>query len=222
MSIEIRFSILKDPWSFATHFAGFLLAIAGLVMLLVWSDGAAEVTGMAIYGGSLVALFGASSLYHFLDLGHRGNAVLRRLDHAAIFLLIAGSYLPPLIHLLDGAWRIAMISVVGGLGAAGILFKLVWFRAPDWLSTALYLGLGWVVLVPAYRILPQLGGADLAWLVTGGLVYTLGAVVYLLERPDPFPDVFGHHEVWHILVLIGAAAHWVFAARLADQAYPPF
>ena len=127
MSRRSSIRLGKEPLNALTHFVGFLAAIVGLVtfVLLSKNDGP-KVAGMAIYGGSLVALFLASSTYHFFDLGERGNRWLRRLDHTAIFLLIAGTYIPPLIHTLDGAWRVAMISVVGGLAVIGTLFKLVW------------------------------------------------------------------------------------------------
>jgi hemolysin III len=220
--MEFRIKILKDPWAFATHFAGLAFAIAGLVLLVVWSDGAAKVTAMSIYGASLVVLFGASAAYHFFDIGERGNAVLQRIDHAAIFFLIAGSYLPPLILLLDGACRITMISVVSGLAVLGILFKVIWFRCPVWLSTGLYVSLGWIVIIPAYRMFPQLGAAQLGWLIAGGLAYTLGALVFVFERPNPFPATFGHHEVWHVMVLLGAMSHWIFAFRMVPFEYVPF
>ena len=116
----MKMKMNKDPWSAATHFVGFLAAIVGLVFLVVPSThSASKVTAMAIYGGSLVALFGASTLYHFFDLGHSGNRWLRRMDHSAIFALIAGSYMPPIFHLLDGKMRITMISTVGGIAVLG-------------------------------------------------------------------------------------------------------
>ena len=177
---------------------------------------------MAVYGGTLVTLFLASSLYHWLDIGERGNRWLRRLDHSAIFLLIAGTYVPPLLHLLDGAWRIALLSVVLGLAVAGAVLKMIWIDCPRWLSLALYFGLSAVVIVPAHKILPQLSEGALAWLVGGGFAYTLGAVVYALRWPDPWPGRFGHHEIWHLFVLAGAGAHYAFAYSLVDLPYPPF
>ncbi len=218
-----RIGVLKDPVSASTHFAGFLAACVGLVLLVVLSaHDAAKVTSMSIYGSGLVALFGASSLYHFFDLGESGNRWLRRLDHAAIFLLIAGSYMPPLFHLLDGAWRVSMVAVVGGIAVAGAAMKLLWIDSPKWLGLALYLGLGWCVLVPAWLILPQLSGAELVFLVSGGLAYTFGAVVYAARRPNPWPGIFGHHEVWHLFVLAGALGHFLFAWELLDRPIPAF
>lgn len=212
----------KDPWSAATHFAGFLAAVVGCVFLVVLSDGSAKVTAMALYGGSLVALFLASSLYHFLDLGHRGNRWLKRLDHSAIFLLIAGSYMPPIIHLLDGAMRITLLSVVGGIAVIGVLVKLLWIDAPTWIGLSLYLTLGWIVVVPIGWMLPRMAAESLALLVGGGLVYTAGAVVYAKQWPDPWPARFGHHEVWHLFVLGGAALHFACMFTLLDAPVPGF
>ena len=213
----------KDPWSAATHFVGFLAAIVGLVFLVVPSaHSAPKVTAMAIYGGSLVALFGASTLFHFFDLGVRGNRWLRRMDHSAIFGLIAGSYMPPIMHLLDGAMRVTMLSVVGGIAVVGVLVKLFWIEAPTWLSLALYLALGWIVLVPIWWMLPRVSLGALSLLIAGGLLYTVGAVVYARKWPDPWPDTFGHHEVWHLFVLGGALLHYLFVFSLIEAPVPLF
>jgi hemolysin III len=222
MASEFRVRVFKDPVSSWTHFIGFWIALGAAVALVsrVTNDGT-KLTGMAIYGATLVLLFGASSLYHWFDIGERGNRWLRRLDHAAIFLLIAGTYVPAILHLLDGTWRITMLVLVVTLAVAGALFKMVWIDCPDWLGLTLYLGLSFIVVVPAYKILPELSGSALAWLLAGGLAYTLGAVVYAREWPDPWPGRFGHHEIWHLFVLAGAAAHFVFTYGLVDRAYPP-
>ena len=223
MPTDFRIRIFKDPASAWTHFIGFWIALAAAVVL-VWrvADEGPKAMGMAIYGGTLVLLFLASSLYHWFDIGERGNRWLRRLDHSAIFLLIAGTYVPPLLLLLDGVWRIALLSLVAGLAVAGALFKILWIDCPKWLGLTLYFGLSFVVVIPAYKILPQLSGGGLAWLVTGGLAYTLGAVVYARGWPDPWPNRFGHHEIWHLFVLAGAAAHFAFTYTLVDRPYIPF
>ena len=223
METRSRIGILKDPVSATTHFAGFLAAIVGLVLLVTFSaPDAAKVTSMSLYGAGLVSLFGASSVYHFFDLGERGNRWLRRMDHAAIFLLIAGSYMPIVFHLLDGAWRVSMVAVIGSIAVGGAALKIAWIDSPKWLGLSLYLGLGWCVVVPAWIILPQLSGLELGLLVSGGLAYTFGAVVYALKRPDPWPGVFGHHEIWHLFVLAGALGHFLFAWELLDRPIPAF
>ncbi len=222
---DSRFSLglFKEPISAVTHFLGFCAALVGLGFLVWRSDGsAAKVASMWIYGMSLVLLFLASATYHFFDAGERGNAWLRRIDHVAIFALIAGSYTPMLVHLLDGSWRIAMLVTVGTLATIGTVFKLLWVDAPVWLSTSSYLLLGWVVLIPAPLILPQLNNWAGVWLVLGGLIYSVGAIVYARRWPDPWPETMGHHEVWHLFVLGGAAAHFAFVVCLLDVPTPPF
>ena len=213
----------KDPWSAYTHFAGFLAAIAGLVALIAYTtNDPVKLTTVTIYGGCMVLLFLASATYHFFDLGEQGNKRLRRLDHAAIFLMIAGSYVPSLVFLLEGAWRIAMLAVVGGLATLGVLFKLVFYNASRKAGVLMYVLLGWVILIPGHMMLPRLGAWELGWLIGGGLTYTVGAVVYARRWPDPLPQVFGHHEVWHLFVMGGAAMHYVYTMSLIDMTYAPW
>ena len=200
-----------------------MAAVVGLVPLLRLCEGdPVKTVGMALFGGTAALLFLSSGIYHFLDLGEGGNRWLRRLDHGAIFLLIAGTYISPLIHTLDGAWRISMIAVVGGLALAGMVFKLAWLGCPRWLSAGLYLALGWVVVVPGHLILPRLPTAGLVWVSLGGLAYTVGAMIYARKKPDPLPGRFGFHEVWHLFVLAGAASHYAFMWTLVGRPYPPF
>ncbi len=211
----------KEPVSALTHFLGFLGALGGAGLLLHFSShDPVKFTGMAVYGVTLAALFLASSVYHFVDAGPAGNRWLRRLDHAAIFLLIAGSYVPPLLHLLDGAWRFGMLLAVVLFALTGIALKLFWIDCPAWLSTAVYLVMGWIIVIPAPLIVPQLALGQLAVLVSGGLCFTFGAAVYLFERPDPWPRVFGHHELWHLFVLAGAGLHFWFMLGLLEMAVP--
>jgi len=213
----------KDPVSTYTHAAGAAGAIVALVLLVVAAaPSVPKVISMALFGGTAVLLFVASSVYHFFDLGERANRWLRRLDHAAIFLFIAGTYIGPLIHTLDGAWRVTMLSVVGGIAVLGVIFKTLWIGCPRWLSAGLYLAMGWIVVVPGYLVLPALSPSSLAWLAAGGLAYTVGAVIYATKRPDPWPDVFGHHEIWHLFVLAGAGAHAAFMVTLLRHPVPPF
>ena len=155
----------REPINAMTHLGGFMLAIIGVALLVLDSLGSTpKAIGMAIYGSSLALLFLASGAYHYLDIGDDGNRWLKRFDHCAIFLLIAGSYVPPLLHFLAGAWRITMLALVGGLAIAGIVLKLTWINCPRKLSTAIYLGLGWIIVIPGYRILPRLDAQQLGWL----------------------------------------------------------
>lgn len=213
----------KDPVAAGSHFVGLLLAVAGLVALVRVSPAEpVKVASFAIYGGSLVALFLASSVYHFLDLGPRGNRWLRRFDHSAIFLLIAGTYMPVLLLLLEGSWRVSMVAVVGGFAVLGVAFKMLWIGCPRWIGTLLYLGMGWLAVIPGPVLLPRMPEGALSWLAAGGAAYTVGAVVYATKRPDPWPGRFGFHEIWHLFVLAGAAGHYVLVLHLVDVSPAPF
>jgi len=187
------------------------VALAGLVALVLLAPGPRARLAAAVYGGSLVALFSVSALYHRPTWTPRLRLWMRRLDHSAIFLLIAGTFTPLCLLLGDGRAR-AMLAVVWVGAGLGILRALLWPRAPRWVATALYLALGWaaVPLVPAmYR---ALGPGSLALLALGGLLYSAGAVIYATRRPDPFPRVFGYHEIFHALVIAAAGLQFAVVA----------
>ncbi len=187
------------------------VALAGLVALVLLAPGPRARVGALVYGVSLVALFSVSALYHRPTWSPRARLWMRRLDHSAIFLLIAGTF-TPLCLLLGDARARTMLAVVWAGAGLGILRALVWPRAPRVLATALYVLLGWaaVPLVPAmYR---ELGAGSVVLLAVGGLVYSVGAVIYATRRPDPFPRVFGYHEVFHALVIAAAGLHFAVAA----------
>ncbi len=219
-----RIQFFKDPVSAATHFGGMLLAFVGTVVLVVAAapDGWLRTAGMGIYGVSLVGLLGASSLYHFLDLGERGNTWLRKLDHAGIYILIGGSYVPPVLHLLEGSWRIGMLTTVGVVSVVGVVCKLLWSDWLEWLSVGLYMGFAYLSLLLLPQALPLMEWAAVAWAMGGGVAYTVGAAIYYWEWPNPWPRVFGHHELWHVLVLVGAACHYGFVWTLLDIPLRPF
>jgi hemolysin III len=194
-----------------SHEVGAAFALAGLVVLVREAPGPRAALAAGIYGLTLTALLGVSALYHRPRWGARARLVLRRLDHAAIFLLIAGTY-TPFCLLLDGPagrWLLAAIWA-GALG--GMVISVTWPTAPKWLMAALAVALGWalVPMLPALRA--ALGPAGLWLLGAGGLAYTVGAVIYATRRPDPFPRVFGYHEVFHLLVVVAAACHYAAVA----------
>ena len=187
------------------------VALAGFVALVLVAPGPRARLGALVYGLSLVGLFSVSALYHRPTWSPRARLWMRRLDHSAIFLLIAGTFTP--ICLLVGDRRAHVMLAVVWVGAGlGILRALFWPRAPRVLATGLYLMLGWaaVPLVPAmYR---AIGPVSLGLLAGGGLLYSIGAVIYATRRPDPFPRVFGYHEVFHALVVAAAGLHFAVAA----------
>ncbi len=208
---------LREPVNSLTHFAGILLSIAGLVALLVLSAGEPwRTVSFAVYGGALVLLYTASTLLHALRVGAEGQRRLRLLDHAAIFVLIAGSYTPIALVTLQqrsAVWGWGLFGAAWGIALLGIVFKLFWLEAPRWLSTALYLLMGWLALVAIVPIVQTLPSGGVLWLVAGGLFYSVGAVVYGLKKPDWFPGVLGYHELWHLFVLAGSACHFVMMLR---------
>ena len=201
----------RDPVSCYSHLAGAFLSVVGLVCLIVAARGNPwRVIGFSVYGTTLILLYTASTTYHWLSLAPHRQDLLKRLDHVAIFLLIAGTYTPVCLTTLRGGWGWSVFGVVWALATAGATLKLSSAHLPRWPSTALYLVMGWVAIVavvPLVRSLP-LGG--LAWLLAGGILYTLGGVVYATRRPDPLPDRFGFHEIFHFFVLGGSILHFVF------------
>ena len=208
---------MREPVNSLTHLLGALLALGGGVVLLVLAAGDPwKTVAFAVYSLSLVLLFTASTLLHALPVGERLQKRLRIFDHAAIFLLIAGSYTPlTLITLRDEfpGWGWSLFGVAWGFAVLGVVFKLFWIGAPRLFSTGLYLLMGWLALVgivPLVRALPPTG---LLWLALGGAFYSVGAVIYGLKRPDPFPGRFGYHEIWHLFVLAGAASHYMLMLR---------
>lgn len=220
----VRVRLFKDPVSASTHFGGALAALVGTVVLVLaaWPDGWLRASGMLIYGMSLTGLLSASAVYHFFDVGEPGNQVLRRIDHAGIYALIGGSYVPPVLHLLDGSWRIGMLTTIGVIAVLGMVLKILWADWPEWLSVSLYLSFAYMAVVPLGGGLQLMGSTAIAWLAAGGVAYTVGAAVYFFEKPDPWPLVFGHHELWHVLVLIGAGCHYGLMWCLLDVPCLPF
>ena len=204
---------LREPVNGLTHFAGILLSIAGLITLLVLSDGEPRRTAsFAVYGATLILLYTASTLLHSLRAGPKGRRYLKLFDHAAIFLLIAGSYTPiALVTLQKGhatlGWT--LFGLAWGIALLGVVFKLLWLDAPRWLSTGLYLLMGWLALIAIVPIIQTLPPGGVFWLVMGGMFYSVGAVIYALKKPDLFPEWFGYHELWHLFVLAGSAAHFM-------------
>jgi hemolysin III len=203
---------IREPFNGASHFIGLLLAVAGTIALLRWAHGPWQLVAFSVYGATLVFLYGASAFYHLLPLSERPLRALRTLDHIAIYFLIAGTYTPVAILTLHSTLGWALLGTVWLIALAGIPFKLFYLDAPAWLSTATYLGMGYLAILAIVPLLQRVSLAGVGWLVAGGVAYTVGAVIYTRQRPDPFPGRFGHHEIWHLLVLAGSACHFAFMA----------
>jgi hemolysin III len=189
--------------------AAFLAFAAWMGLLTVAPAGRARAAA-GVYGATLFALFAVSALYHRPTWGTRARLLMRRLDHSAIFLLVAGTY-TPFCLLLGGIMGHALLAGIWAAALLGVLQSIFWVGAPRPLVALFYLALGWaaVPIMPALR--DVLGGAAIALLAAGGLAYTLGAVIYAVRRPDPFPAVFGYHEIFHALVIVAAACHYTVA-----------
>jgi len=203
----------REPVSGFTHLGGAIAAAIGLMILVVLPrEDTAKLISMAVYGLSAMALFLASTVMHLSHGSARKMAWLRTLDHAAIYLLIAGTYTPICYNILSGMWRWGMLGLIWLLAFVGIVYKLA-FRSRDHsvLSTAFYVAMGWAALLVAPRALELLPPGALLLIVVGGVVYSLGAVIFATKRPNFHPQ-FGFHEVWHLFVLAGFALH--FAAIL--------
>jgi hemolysin III len=208
-------AFLREPFSGLSHLASAVAAAIGVLVLLGASRAApGRIASFVIYGLSLVLLFSASAAYHLIRARPSTEKLLRRLDHSAIYLLIAGTYTPICISVLPGAPGTAILFIIWALAGAGITAKAFLFdRIPLWVSTALYIAMGWlgvVAVVPLVKALPPEG---IVFLAAGGGFYTLGALIYGLKKPDPFPGVFGSHEIWHLFVSAGAAAHFLLMLR---------
>jgi hemolysin III len=195
------------------HQWAFVAAVAAGVTLVALAEGVRERTAVWIYAGSLAAMFGASALYHRGRWrSARVRIWLRRLDHSTIFLLIAGTYTPFALLAFDGAAADLVLVVVWAGAAAGLLLNLFWIDAPAWVAAIVYLALGWVGVLTLPQLFDRAGVAAGVLVIVGGCLYTLGAVGYALRRPNPWPAVFGFHEIFHILVVAAAATQFVAVA----------
>jgi hemolysin III len=204
----------EELFSFYSHLTGAACAVVGTVVLAVLSRTTAGVTVSLVYGVSMVFMFGASAAYHALKDTQNGESFWRRVDHLAIFFMIAGSYTPICWFHLSGAWRWSMLGTQWGLVFLGAVFKLLFLGAPRWVTAAIYVIMGWVVVIPFNQLLTSWDVATPALLGAGGIAYTVGAVIYALKRPDPIPGFFGFHEVFHVAVVLGAGIHYIAIFRI--------
>jgi hemolysin III len=204
--------LLKPRLRGVSHqYAFFVAIVLGGIAVLRAPDGAGTAAA-AVYGAGICGLFGVSALYHRVTWSPPARRWMRRLDHSMIFVFIAASYTPVAVLVLEGSAATAVLAVVWGGALAGVVLKLVWISAPRWLSAALYVALGWVAVVTLPDLWDRLGWLSVAAFGLGGLLYTAGAVVYARGRPDPWPHVFGYHEVFHALVIAAAAVHYAVIA----------
>ena len=196
------------------QYAFFVSLVCGALLIALAPSGRARVAAL-IYVFGVSGLLGTSALYHRLNWRPRARMWMRRLDHSMIFVLIAATYTPFSLLVLHGALARAVLIVVWAGALGGIVLNLLWTSAPKWLSAAVYIALGWVAVIAMPELAHELGAAGVALLMGGGLLYTAGAVIYATQRPNPAPQVFGYHEIFHALVVAAALAHFAVVAFYA-------
>ncbi|MBP1762918.1 MAG: rane protein, hemolysin III-like protein [Firmicutes bacterium] len=200
---------LKDPFSAMSHLLGIILSMIGTIVLLQQSHNLTDKIGLGIFGASLICLYTASTIYHALDVSDKVNLILRKIDHAMIYVLIAGTYTPMCLIALKGAWGTALLITIWVIAAAGIALTLLWFDAPRWLTTTIYVLMGWLCVIATIPLKQSVGMAGLGWLLAGGLLYTIGAVIYATKRPHITFGMDGIHEIFHVFVLGGSLCHYI-------------
>ena len=204
---------IKDPGSAITHFIGMLMAIFAAVPLLIKAahePGRIYVISIAV-AASLILLYAASTSYHTFNRSEKINTILKKVDHMMISVLIAGSYTPICLLVLGGKTGIILLSIVWGIALIGILIKAFWVYCPRWVSSVLYIGMGWTCVLAFTQILNSMSAAAFGWLLAGGIIYTVGGVIYALKLPlfNSKHRYFGSHEIFHLFVMGGSACHFI-------------
>lgn len=211
---------LKPSWRGWIHAVTFPVAIVAGIVLIVMAEGAPAKWASAVFMATSLLLFGNSALYHRFDWGPRTKAVLKRIDHANILLLIAGTYTPIAVLALTPDKGLLLLILVWSGALLGILFRVFWIHAPRWLYVALYLLLGWAAVM--YMVdLFQASVPMMFLVIAGGLLYTGGAIVYGLKRPNPWPGHFGFHEIFHVCTVLAFLCHWTACLLIALRPLSP-
>jgi hemolysin III len=201
---------LKEPLAGATHLIGAVLSIPALILLIIYgSNSAWKIVSFSIYGSSLFLLFLFGTLYHWLPQSAGGKAqIFRKLDHLAIYLLIAGTYTPFCLITLNGIWGWSIFGVIWVMAVFGIVIQSVYINVWRWLTTTIYICMGWLIVVAFKPLGSNLSPEGIRWLIAGGIIYSIGGVIYTIKKPN-LSKVLGYHELWHLFVLAGAACHFI-------------
>lgn len=203
----------RNPVSGLTHLGAAIAAAVGLIVLLYLGHGSApKEVSLLVYGAALVLMFSASAAYHLVNSRPAVIVFLRKVDHSSIYLLIAGTYTPICLHFFTGFLRGGLLSIVWAMAIVGIVLKVFVLRAPRWLSTGIYLLMGWLSVMAIKEMLLVMPAGALVGIIAGGIFFTLGAIVYATQWPNFVPEVFGFHEVWHIFVILGCLSHFLVVA----------
>lgn len=196
------------------HQYAFVASLLGAAVLVELASGPTEVVAVSVFAAALTLMFGTSALYHRLNWRAEIRRRLRCADHAAVYLLIAATYTPVGLLVLEGAWRVPLLVVVWSGSIAAMLLKLLWYDAPRWLAAVVALALGWIGVLALPQVVAATGPVTASLLAAGGVLYSAGAVVYGLGRPNPSPQVFGFHEIFHALVIAAAGCQYAAVASL--------
>lgn len=205
---------IKDPGSALTHFIAMVLALGASVPLIIKAastPGCVRVLALAVFITSMILLYAASTLYHTLDISPRVNQLLRKVDHMMIFILIAGTYTPVCVLVLGDKTGLAMLALVWIIAAAGMLINAFWITCPKWFSSMIYIAMGWICILAFRKITAALPRTAFLWLLAGGLIYTVGGIIYALKLPlfNSKHKHFGSHEIFHLFVMGGSLCHYV-------------
>ncbi|MGN7175263.1 hemolysin [Paenibacillus sp. FSL R5-0490] len=206
-------SYIREPINGLTHLAGAILSFAGLLAMVIkaslTTSSPIAITAVAIFGISLMLLYSASATYHMVIAKDKVIAFLRKLDHSMIYVLIAGSYTPFCLITLNGVTGWVLFGIVTAVALSGILFKMIWFNCPRWLSTALYIAMGWIIVFAFSPLSESLSSAGVLLLLLGGILYTIGGVIYAVKPKFLEFDHMGFHEIFHIFIMMGSMAHFL-------------
>lgn len=210
---------VKDPGSALTHFIGMIVAVFAATPLLIKAAhglNSAYLGAFIVFIVSMICLYGASTVYHTFDISEKVNTVLRKIDHAMIFVLIAGSYTPICLIVLPKSVGLPLLATVWSITLIGTIFKICWINCPHWLSSVLYIGMGWLVVFAFSSIMKNLSHDAFMWLLVGGIIYTVGGIIYALKLPlfKKFNwKNFGNHELFHCFVMLGSLCHFILVYK---------
>jgi len=201
---------MKEPVNTWTHLIPFVAAIIGLMFLIsISKNSISKLITMTIYGLSVIVLYGASSLYHWVRTTPQTELLLKKVDHISIYFLIAGTYTPVFYYGLVGTWRWAMLASVWTLAIVGMVLKICFIHAPRYVSSIFYVSLGWIALIPFVQLIKHLPIEAIILMAIGGVAYTMGAVIYATKIFDFFPKRFGFHEIFHLFIAMGSIVHFI-------------
>jgi hemolysin III len=204
---------IKDPGSAITHFIGMLLALSAATPLLLKAskNGQLHLVALAVFIISMVLLYAASTIYHTLDVSPKVNKILKKIDHMMIFILIAGTYTPVCLIVLGDKAGWGLLVLVWAIAIIGIIIKACWITCPKWFSSLIYIAMGWICVLAFTKIIQALPPAAFGWLLAGGIIYTVGGIIYALKLPlfNSKHKYFGSHEIFHLFVMGGSLCHYI-------------